>query len=86
MNARIWMVLGVVAALGLCGCTRRYVMTYTNGSSVTVYGKPKEQNGSYLVKDASGKSYLVPGGRVREISPASMSKSSNARFNPSSSR
>jgi hypothetical protein len=86
MNSRTWMVIALLGVLVFCGCTRRYVLTYTNGASVTVYGKPKQQSGSYLVKDAEGKTYLVPGGRIREIAPASMSKSTKAQFNPSTSR
>lgn len=86
MNSRRWLVFGVAMALVMCGCTRRYVMTYNNGSHLTVYGKPKFQNGSYIVKDRSGKAYLVPGGRVREISPSSMVPEGKDRFNPSTSK
>ncbi len=86
MNSRIWMVLGLVTVMAFCGCTRHYVVTMTNGSKLTVCGKPKLQNGSYVVKDAAGKSYLVPSGRVREIAPASMEPESKGRFNPSTGK
>jgi len=73
-----------VAVLLLCGCTQRYVRTLNNGSRITTIGKPKFDQGVYIVKDATGQKGYVPAGRVREIAPASeVAKEDKTRFNPS---
>jgi hypothetical protein len=67
----------------LCGCTQKYVITLNNGSRITTIGKPKYEQGVYIVKDAMGQKGYVPAGRVREIAPASeVAEEDKSRFNP----
>jgi hypothetical protein len=67
-----------LVSLFLTGCARHYVMTLNNGSRITTKGKPKLQGNDYVYKDVMGQPGAVSSGRVREISPASMSESSSA--------
>lgn len=54
------------------GCSNRYVVVTTNGTQITSKGKPKLVNGYYRFEDVLGRQMVLPSGRVREISPASM--------------
>lgn len=54
------------------GCASRYVVVTTNGTQITSRGKPKLVNGYYRFEDVQGQQMVLPSGRVREISPASM--------------
>jgi hypothetical protein len=54
------------------GCASRYVVVTTNGTQITSKGKPKLVNGYYRFEDVLGQQMVLPSGRVREISPASM--------------
>ena len=84
MKTRILLTI-LLAALGLCGsgCARTYVITLRNGSRIAAVNKPKLQQGVYIFKDVQGRPSYLPAGRVREISPASMSQDQKSRFNPS---
>lgn len=66
----------------LCGCSRQYVMTLSNGARITTNGKPKLDGNSYVFKDAKGQEIRVPTGRVREIAPASMVEDDQTIFKP----
>ena len=66
----------VLLALSLlCGCTRTYVISLTNGSRIVCAGKPKLEGGHYVYKDVRGEKFTVSAGRVTEVAPASMSSS-----------
>jgi hypothetical protein len=79
---RTWLALLLVPLL-LTGCARHYVLTLNNGAQIAARGKPKLQNGAYVFKDVHGKPVSVPGGRVREVAPASMVKMGQGTFTPS---
>ena len=64
----------------LTGCARRYIITLNSGSRITTVGKPRYENGTYIYKDAKGQPVSVFAGSVREIAPASMSKSEGSQF------
>jgi hypothetical protein len=64
----------------LCGCSTSYVITQNNGTRLTSVGKPKLEKGFYVYKDAHGKSWQIPQGRVREVAPASMVKDETKEF------
>jgi len=70
----------------LTGCAHRYVITLNNGSRITTMGKPRLENGTYTFKDAKVQPASVFAGSVREIAPASMSKSENSKFIRSTSK
>ena len=67
--------LVLICLLALTGCTRRYVLTLNNGSTVTSTTKPQLKDGSWRFKDAKGEDHFVPRGSVREIAPASSASS-----------
>lgn len=67
----------LIAVLALTGCTHPYVIKLNNGTQITTASKPRLQEDTYHFKDARGEEHLVPAGRVREITPASMSKKEN---------
>lgn len=69
----------VVAPLLLTGCAQRYVMVLNNGAQIVSRGKPRLENGAYVYRDTSGKTAVIPSGRVREIAPASMVKSTSVK-------
>ena len=74
-----WVLLtSLVGSTFLTGCARQYTMTLNNGSQMSVVGKPKAQDGCYLVKDAMGQTVKIPMTRVREIAPASMASHKNS--------
>ena len=66
---------GCLSVLLLSGCARRYTIRLENGLAITAFGKPQRKDGAYVYKDASGRQATVPAISVREIAPASMSKS-----------
>jgi hypothetical protein len=70
----------------LCGCASTYVITLSNGARITTSGKPKYKNGCYYYTDQSGRRGYVPGGRVREVAPASMAEDESPNFKPKSSK
>jgi len=70
----------LLGALTWTGCSHSYVMTLTNGNRITTTGKPKLDKGTYYYKDASGREGTISAGRVRELSPASMTKEEKSRF------
>lgn len=84
MKKHYFTLLCALTVLLLCGCTQKYIITLNNGSRITTMGKPKYDQGIYIVKDASGQKGYVPAGRVREIAPASeVIEEDKTRFNPS---
>jgi hypothetical protein len=66
---------GILMMLALSGCARHYVVTMHNGSQLGATSKPRLESGVYVFKDATGQETAVPAGRVREIAPASMTRS-----------
>ncbi len=60
--------------LALTGCASQYVMKLNNGTEVRTAGKPKLDKGYYICKDAKGREFTVPQGRVRVLEPASMAR------------
>lgn len=62
-----------LCALLLGGCARRYQVTFTHGSVLTVRGKPKYDpaTDSYIVTDLRGDTGRVKAISIREIAPAS---------------
>lgn len=67
----------LIAAIALTSCTHQYVMKLNNGTQITTASKPKLKEDTYQFKDARGQEHFMPAGRVREITPASMSKEEN---------
>ena len=76
----------LLVPLLLTGCARHYVVTLNNGSHISTLSKPRLENGNYVFKDAQGQPGSVFAGSVREIAPASMSKSENSQFIRSTSK
>lgn len=72
ITALLVLTLGAVL---LAGCARSYTLTLNSGNRITTRGKPKLENGFYVYKDATGQTGAVPVGRVREVSPTSMTSS-----------
>jgi hypothetical protein len=70
----------------LTGCARNYVITLRNGEHIWTRGKPRQVEGFYVYKDASGNKTAVKAIMVREIAPPSMVTDQNAAFKPVSSR
>lgn len=69
------------------GCARRYIVTLANGTQMSVIGKPKMEEGSYVCKDVLGQTVRIPRGSVREIAPASMASSRvNSGYNTAPSK
>ncbi|MCL4786420.1 MAG: YgdI/YgdR family lipoprotein [Verrucomicrobia bacterium] len=62
------------------GCARSYVITLNNGARIATKGKPKLEGGAYVFKDVKGQPGHVSAGRVREIAPASMSRTDESPF------
>ena len=84
MKKQYFTLLCALFVLSFCGCARNYVVTLNNGARITTTSKPKYTKGVYIFKDSSGQKVYVPGGRVREIAPASMAEEKDtSRFNPS---
>ena len=76
----------LLGAVLLTGCARHYVITLNNGSRISTMGKPRLESGAYVFKDAKGQPATIFAGSVREIAPASMSKSENSQFMRSPSK
>ena len=72
--------------LFVTGCARGYVVTLNNGSRISTMSKPRLENGNYVFKDAKGRPASIFAGSIREIAPASMSKSENSQFIRSTSK
>jgi hypothetical protein len=72
--------------LFVTGCARGYVVTLNNGSRISTMSKPRLENGNYVFKDAKGQPASIFAGSIREIAPASMSKSENSQFIRSTSK
>jgi hypothetical protein len=70
MNNKI--ILPLLAAMLLSGCTHHYVITTTSGTRIDTSTKPRMKNGFYVFKDALGREQAFSAGRVSEVSPASM--------------
>jgi len=75
MRPLSWSTL-LLAVLLLSGCARRYQVTFTHGSSVTVRGKPKydKATDTFTMTDLQGNTGKVRAISVREIVPAGMAK------------
>jgi Bacterial protein of unknown function (DUF903)/Prokaryotic membrane lipoprotein lipid attachment site len=71
----------LLAVLLLAGCSHRYVITTSNGSTIDTTTKPRLKNGFYVYKDALGRDQMVHSGRVSEIAPASMARKEKDNFN-----
>ena len=65
----------ILATVLLAGCTRHYVMVLNNGTRLAITGKPRLEGSAYVYKDIYGKPVYVPASSVRQVAPASMSKS-----------
>jgi hypothetical protein len=65
-------ILPLLAAVLLTGCTHHYVITTTSGTRIDTSTKPRLKNGFYVYKDALGRDQAFSAGRVSEISPRSM--------------
>jgi hypothetical protein len=79
----------LLLAVTLCaGCATRYNITLNNGDIVTAKGKPKydKQRNGFFYTDALGNTNYISAFRVREIAPASSSKSDNSGFLPTEFR
>ena len=76
----------LLGAILLTGCSRHYVITLNNGSRISTTGKPRLENGAYVFKDTKGQPGTVFAGSVREVAPASMSKSETSQFMRSTSK
>jgi len=76
----------LLGAILLTGCTPHYLITLNSGARITALGKPRYENGAYIFKDVKGQPASVFAGSVREIAPASMSKSENSQFMRSTSK
>ena len=79
----------LLLAVALCaGCASRYNITLNNGDIVTSKGKPKydKQRNGYFYTDALGNTNYISAFRVREIGPASSSKSDKDNFLPTTFR
>ena len=81
-----YLLILLLLPLLLTGCAGHYVVTLNNGSRISTMSKPRLENGNYVFKDAKGQPASVFAGSVREIAPASMSKSENSRFIRSTSK
>lgn len=77
-----FLLLLLVSAAALTGCSRTYVIKLTNGMKVTTASKPKLKHGYYTFKDAAGNENRVPQSRVAEIEPASMAAEEKNQFKP----
>jgi hypothetical protein len=76
--------LSLLGCLALSGCAHNYVITLNNGSRFTTSTKPRLERGNYYFTDMNGRKSYVPGGRVREIAPASMASDEASKFKPAS--
>jgi hypothetical protein len=70
----------LLGILAVTGCSHGYVMTLSNGNRITTANKPRLDHGTYVYKDAMGRENSLPAGRVREISPTSMTKEEKPRY------
>ena len=63
--------LGLLLAFGVGGCSNRYKITLSNGNVMTTTSKPKYDKaaGAYKFKDSQGRPGVLPSFRVREIEP-----------------
>jgi hypothetical protein len=68
----------LAAASLLGGCARRYQVTFSHGSVVTVRGKPKYDpaTDTFTMTDMRGNTGKVKAISIREIAPASMANES----------
>ncbi len=83
IGERVMKRFGLVLVLGILvcsGCTRRYMIKLSNGSTITTASKPKLQGAYYHFKDAKGQDNVVPQGRVQLIEPASMATEEKKQF------
>jgi hypothetical protein len=83
-----FLILLLLTAAGLAGCSTHYSVTLRNGSTVTALTKPRlDPSGTrYLFKDAAGQPVEVSRMAVREIAPESMRSPGAAGFQPNSSK
>ena len=76
------LLVGLLGATLLAGCTRHYTITLTNGNRITTLGKPRLEGAAYVFKDVKGQPGAISAGRVREIAPANQASSRmNSGFN-----
>lgn len=74
-NAK-WMTVILLLAIFAVGCGRGYRLTLSNGQTIVSPTKPKlDENGNYVVTDATGRTYTINQMRVRVIEPVSGSQS-----------
>ena len=77
----------LLALLALSACRTPYDITLTNGMKITGVSKPKydQVSGSYIFKDASGRTNFIPRMRVSVIEPHERS-TEEGRFKPKEQR
>ncbi len=64
-----------LAACVCSGCARYYILTLTNGTQIGATSRPVLRTNVYVFKDMTHQETSIPAGRVQEIAPASMVRS-----------
>ena len=74
--------LFLMLAAALCGgCRSAYKMTLTDGSVMTVRGKPQydASRGCFIYRDGNGNKQMISAVTVREVKPNSWKSSENSK-------
>jgi hypothetical protein len=72
------LILTMLLVCTVTGCTHRYVVVLSRGTTITAKGKPRldKSKNCYVFTDMKGREQEIPAASVREISPASMRRDS----------